>query len=104
MMMFLSLLAIGLIAVVVMSAVVLGASPREVARPEFRPEAKLAAGAPRFFGGDLAGPPVHPQMPVDAVIAQLERHVRIEKAAAEALLDMTSSEKYAARAESRLPN
>lgn len=104
MMMFLTLLCVSLLAVAVLSAIVYGTSPRDEARPESRPEASQVLGAPRFFGGDLAGPAARPQLPVDAVIAQLERHVRLEQAAAESFLEIPAPDTLHSPTASRFVN
>lgn len=104
MMMFLSLLCISLLAVAMLSAILHGISPRDEARPETRPETRQALGAPHFFGGDLAAPTERPQIPVDAVIAQLERHFRLERAAAESFLEVPAPETLHAPTASRFVN
>ena len=104
MLMFVTLLCISLLAVVVMSAIVRGTSARDEARSETRPELTQVLGTPRFFGGDLAGPPARPQLPVDAVVAQLERHFRLEQAAAESFLEVPAPETLHAPTASRFVN
>jgi len=93
MMMFLTLLGFSLLAVVVLSAIVYGTSPRGAApRSETQPHALPTLGAPHFFGADFAGPAARPEVPLDAVIAQIERHVRLEQAAAESFLELPTPE------------
>jgi hypothetical protein len=92
MMMFLSLLCTGLFAVAVLSAIVYGASPRDQKSPEVRPEAPISLGPSQFFAGDLTAPPSPPAIPLDAVIAQIERHVRLEQAVAESFLEIRAGD------------
>lgn len=92
MMMFLTLLCLSFFVVAVLSAIVYGASPRGAVRPAARPGTSSALGASRFFGGDPAGPVARPRLPVEAVIALLERHVRLEQAAAESFLEMPAAD------------
>jgi hypothetical protein len=104
MMMFLSLLCISLLAVAVLSVIVYGTSPRDAARPDLRPETTLSLGQSQFFAGDLTAPPVRPPLPIDAVIAQLERHVRLEQASAESFVEIPAPETLHAPAASRFLN
>ena len=87
MVMFASLLIMSLLAVAVCAAA-FGAATRGQARLEPRPQPRVAVEPPRFF----AGPPVNkaeaPSIPVEVLLSQIERHVRLEQAAAEAYLDL----------------
>jgi hypothetical protein len=87
-----------------MSAIVYGASPRDAAAKEIRPGTTPDLGASRFFQGDLAGPAVRSPLPVDAVIAQIERHIRLEQAAAESFLEIPARETLHAPSASRFVN
>jgi hypothetical protein len=104
MMMFLSLLCISLLAVAVLSVIVYGTSPRDAARPDLRPETSLSLGQSQFFAGDLTAPPVRPPLPIAAVLAQLERHVRLEQASAESFVELPVPETLHAPASSRFLN
>ena len=104
MMMFLSLLCIGILAVAMLSAIVYGTSPHDEKRPEIRPDAPLSLGSSRFFAGDLAAPPQPPQLPIDAVIAQIERHVRLEQAVAESFLELPAGDRTRVPSSARFVN
>lgn len=104
MMMFLTLLCVSLFAVAVLSAIVYGSSPSPESHLENRPEATDAPTATRFFAGDLTGPPARTQLPVDAVIAQIERHVRLEQAAAESFLEIPAPDTLHAPTSARFLN
>ena len=88
MMMFLSLMCVSFLAMAVLAMIAYETSARDAAPPEVRPDATVKLGTPRFFGGDLIVPPTRAPLPVDAVIAQIERHVRLEQAAAESFLEI----------------
>ncbi len=84
--MFLMGLALSLLGVAV-SAMAFGAAVRgepqsEPPRPATQPAVTLLA--PRFFVDDAAPP--RPRVPVEVLLLQLERHVRLEQAAAESFL------------------
>lgn len=85
--MFLTILVMSLFAVAVCAAA-FGAATRGQAQSEPRPERRLAVEPPRFFAGAVAKPSATPRVPVELVLSQIERHVRLEQAAAEAFLDM----------------
>jgi hypothetical protein len=98
MMMFLTLLFIGFLAVAALSGIVYGTSPRNAEHPEVRPEAAVSLGPSQFFAGDLTARPEQPRLPLDAVIAQIERHVRLEQASAESYLEIPARERLHAQA------
>ena len=104
MMMFLTLLGVSLLAVAMLSVIVYGASPRDAGRPVSRPDATLAIGASRFFAGDSTGPETRTPLPIDAVLAQIERHVRLEQAAAESFLEIPAPETLHSPTASRFVN
>lgn len=85
--MFLMGVALSLLGVAV-SAVAFGAAVRgqpdgDAERAQTRPTVVLPV--PPFFVGDEV-PPARPRVPVDVLLLQLERHVRLEQAAAESFL------------------
>lgn len=57
----------------------------------------------RFFGDRLATPqPMHARVPVEALLLEIESHVRLEQAAAESFLAAPSSSLLHCRTMSRL--
>jgi hypothetical protein len=67
------------------------AMPRDQEAPQPQPEiAKAAAAAaapPRFFADPVIVPVVaHAKVPIEALLLQIENHVRLEHAAAESFL------------------
>ena len=70
------------------------AQPREEEAPAVQPElAKAAAVAPpRFFADPVMIPrAAHTQVPIEALLLQIEKHVRLEHAAAESFLAAPNS-------------
>lgn len=59
-------------------------------RPELRADRKLGMDS-QFFAGDLAAVPTH-VIPREVLLAQIERHVRLEQAVAENFLEVPSRE------------
>jgi hypothetical protein len=62
--------------------------PQEKPVSESRPELTAALPAPRFFAGEPTSRLVQSRYPLEAVLSQIERHVRLEQAAAENFLDV----------------
>jgi len=57
-------------------------------RVETQPEKRVVHALPkaRFFVDRLPSPVMPPQVPLEVLLAQIERHVRLEQAAAESFL------------------
>lgn len=87
MVMFASLLIMSLLAVAVCAAA-FSAATRGESRREPGPQPRLGLEPPRFFAGSPAKGPEAPAIPVEVLLSQIERHVRLEQAAAEAYLDL----------------
>jgi hypothetical protein len=75
-----------------------GAATRGVDQPKEKPAVKPAIPAPRFF--------VDPsrQVPIEALLLQIENHVRLEQAAAESFLQAPDSARLHSRTTSALVN
>jgi hypothetical protein len=73
-------------------------------RAEAEPERKLALALPRprFFTDDLAVPVAESRVPLEVLLAQIERHVRLEQAAAESFLVCPTPESLHSRTMSPL--
>jgi len=64
-------------------------APQE--QPQLQPVVPAAAPA-RFFARDLATPiETRPRVPIEALLLQIESHVRLEHAAAESFLESPTS-------------
>jgi hypothetical protein len=103
MMMFLAIVFMSVLALAVCSAMFAGSAPRDKARLETRPEQKLVLAPPRFFG-DVADPARTPGVPVETVLSQIERHIRLEQAAAESFVDVPTAESLHSRTPSPFVN
>jgi len=86
MLMFLTILSMSLMALLACVAA-FGLATRTEEQPQVRPEPRLAVEPPRFFA-PVARPVEAPQVPIEVLLSQIERHVRMEQAAAEAFLEV----------------
>jgi hypothetical protein len=106
--MFLMAAVMSVLATVV-SAALFAAATRD-ARPASSSPAERAAQEPRRFFADAApatppsASPDAPQVPVEAILLQIEKHIRLEQAVAESFLDTPSGESLHSRTTSRLAN
>jgi len=88
--MFLSVMAISLLGVAV-AAVLLKAAIREAPPPAYSSDESLLSLPTRFFLDDRARGPRR-VVPIEVLRLQIERHVRLEQAAAEAFQDFPTAE------------
>lgn len=96
--MFLMALALSLLGVTV-SAVLFAAATRQIPHEAARqPDVPVVVPA-RFFGEDA---PSMPRIPIEALLLEIERHVRLEQAAAESFLHSPTVESLNSRTMSRL--
>jgi hypothetical protein len=107
--MFLTLLFMSLLGVA-LAAMSFGAATRDETREvAAAPEARtadamtVALGAPQFFATGTAVPPQRP-VSLDVLLLQIERHVRLEQAAAESFINQPSSRSLHSRTTSPLAN
>lgn len=103
MVMFLSLMIMSLLAVA-LCAVAFAAATRSEGQPEAQPERRLVLEPPRFFAAPEAKAAEAPAVPVEVLLSQIERHVRLEQAAAEAYLDLPTRDSLHSRTTSPLLN
>ncbi len=103
MVMFATILIMSLLAVAV-CAVAFSAATRGEDQPEAQPERRLVLDPPRFFAIPAAKPAEPRGIPVEMLLSQIERHVRLEQAAAEAYLDLPTRDSLHSRTESPLLN
>jgi hypothetical protein len=84
---------------------VAGLSPREEQAPVLQPERTLVAGEPaHFFASEGETVTSRPQIPLDVLLSHIERHVRLEQAAAQSFLSVPSADSLHSRTESPLVN
>jgi hypothetical protein len=82
-----------------------GAATRPEGELEMQPEMEVAkAAAPGRFFADGAWHPAAPRVPIEALLLQIESHVRLEHAAAESFLAAPTSALLHSRTVSPLVN
>lgn len=103
MLMFMAILSMSLLGTLACVAA-FGLAARAEGQPRVRPEPRLAVDPPRFFAAAPVRPAEAPQVPIEALLSQIERHVWMEKAAAEAFLELPTPEALHSRTASPLLN
>jgi hypothetical protein len=108
--MFLMILTMSVLCFAVM-CIAFGAATREerdvqAARPVARPAMHLPLAQPHFFAdaaeARLAGSTGHQQVPIEMLLLQIDRHVRLEQAAAEMFLEAPTTASLHSRTTSPL--
>lgn len=86
------------------TAIAFGAATRsEAGEGEDLPVAKPAPALTRFFVDDVTLPATpHPRVPIEALLLQIEQHIRLEQAAAESFLDCPTAQSLHSRTSSPL--
>jgi hypothetical protein len=100
---FLSLMILSLLAVALCAAA-FAAATRGEPRPEAPPDRQLVLERPRFFAAPATKPAEPAVLPVEVLVSQIERHVRLEQAAAENYLDLPTRDALHSRTASPLLN
>lgn len=106
MVMFLTLCCISFLCTV-LSVIALGAAANDKKSPTAEPEVReakpltVAIGTPHFFAAGAGVAPDRP-VPLDVLLHQIERHVRLEQAAAESFTNQPSSRSLHSRTTSPL--
>jgi hypothetical protein len=104
MLMFLTLFFMSLLAVAVCAAA-FGLATRGVdAAPAVQPGRAPALEPARFFAQPPVAPPAVSRVPIELLLSDIERHVRLEQAAAEAFLELPSRDALHAHSRSPLAN
>ncbi len=85
MLMFLTILSMSLLALAVCAAA-FSLAAGGLRQPETRPERRPAVEPPHFFANAAPRPRIESQVPVEVLLGDIERHIRLEQAAAEAFL------------------
>jgi hypothetical protein len=96
--MFLTIAALSLLATGVSAALFLAAAG-STKSPEHRSRSKAVQPSLSFFGETRQ---IAPQVPVEVLLLQIERHVRLEQAAAESFVDLPTRELLHSRTASPL--
>lgn len=97
--MFLTLVALSLLATFVSGALFLAAARTAPTSAPERPKSP-ALPAPRFFADSPHAIPT--QVPIEVLLLQIERHVRLEQAAAESFVNLPTREVLHSRTASPL--
>ena len=87
MLMFFSIILAGVIVFALFAAIASAAEPAR--EPEVQP--RIAAEPSQFFAGDIV-PVSDPSIPAEMALSLIERHIRLEQAAAERFVSMPSQE------------
>ncbi len=85
MLMFLTILSMSLLALAVCAAA-FGLATAGVRQPAPPAERRPAAEPPRFFAHPAAPTRIDARVPIEVLLGDIERHIRLEQAAAEAFL------------------
>lgn len=91
---------------VAVSAALFAAATRDVRdAPEEGPRLPASLPSPQFFAGATPlphAPSAPPRVPIEALLLQIERHIRLEQAAAESFLQRPTRESLHSRTMSPL--
>lgn len=96
--MFVTLVALSVVGTLVGAALLVAAARPSPPPPENK--TPLTLPAPRFFLDGFRE--ASPQVPIEVLLLQIERHVRFEQAAAESFVDLPSREMLHSRSASPL--
>ena len=97
--MFLAVAAISLMGVAVSAALFAAATRGEQSPPVVQPTTSVTLPTPHFFADPLAA---ETRVPIEALLLQIEKHVRLELIAAESFVDLPSRELLHSRTASPL--
>jgi hypothetical protein len=89
---FLVLAAVGLIGLVAWALALTTLAHSGETRPESTGAARTALAPSRFFVREAPRPAARPRVPIEALLLEIERHVRLEQAAAEAFLETPTAQ------------
>jgi hypothetical protein len=102
--MFLVLLFVSIPVLVLGALALLKRETPEGRTPDVPLEHRTMMPAPRFFTDELAAPRLTTRLPREVLLNQIERHVRMEVAAAESFLDLPTAELLHAESASPILN
>ena len=104
MVMFLMALCLSGFGVAMMCIAFAAATRDERPQGDARPARRLPVplSPPQFFVDELAAPPGQPRVPLEVLLLQIERHIRLEQAAAESFVAFPTSASLHSRTTSPL--
>ncbi len=100
--MFLMVATVSFLGIVVSVGLFAAAMRGEERTEEARIAQALPLGPPRFFLQQRPAAPAQPRVPIEVLLLQIERHVRLEQAAAESFLDSPTPKSLHSRTTSPL--
>ncbi len=100
--MFLMVATVSLLGIVVSIGLFAAAMRGDERGAEIRIEQALPTGPPRFFLRERTAATATPRVPIEVLLLQIERHVRLEQAAAESFLDAPTPKSLHSRTTSPL--
>lgn len=102
MVMFLTILLMSFAVLTVTAVIAVGLAPRDEKAPELQPERAVAVEPPKFFVVEAPAPVTRQPIPLEVLLAQIDRHVRLEQAAARTFLAVPTAGSLHSRTESPL--
>ena len=102
MFMFLTLLLVSLSVLTATAVLAVGAARRDEKSPVLQPERAVVAEAPKFFVVEAPAPATKQPIPLEVLLSQIDRHVRLEQAAAKSFLQVPTAGSLYTRTESPL--
>lgn len=102
MLMFLTLLLVSSAVLTATAVLAVGAARRDEEVPALQPERTVGAEAPKFFVAETPAPETRQPIPLEVLLAQIDRHVRLEQAAARTFLAVPNAGSLYSRTESPL--
>ena len=102
MFMFLTILLVSFAVLTVTAIMAVGLAPRDEKAPVLQPESAVSVEPPKFFVVEAPAPATRQPIPLEILLAQIDRHVRLEQAAARTFLDIPTAGSLHSRTESPL--
>ena len=102
MFMFLTILLVSFMVLTVTAVIAVGLAPRDEKAPTLQPERVVSVEPPKFFVVEAPAPATRQPIPLAILLAQIDRHVRLEQAAARTFLDIPTAGSLHSRTESPL--
>jgi len=100
--MFLMALCLSLLGVAVSAIAFSAAAQPTMSRPDAVKAPRPTVSVPQFFAGETIGTPESSRVPIEVLLLQIERHVHLEQAAAEAFHAFPNTESLHSRTTSPL--
>jgi hypothetical protein len=102
--MLLTILVSSAIVFALTALIMVGAGRERAERPSMSLGLRVPTEPPRFFAADAASAAAASRVPVEVLLSHIERHVRLEQAAAETFVARPTTESLHSRTASPLVN